>query len=111
MCLSILPLDLSGTPSLDGLAALPTNIRRTTGGLPIHAHLRYSSNMDVLKMLTELRQEHAQVEEAIIVLERLAQGHGKRRGRPPAWMTAANEMEERGRLPGSKNKSKAPTQT
>lgn len=60
--------------------------------------------MDVTKMLTELRQEREQIEEAIMSLERLARGRGKRRGRPPAWMT---EIKRRGRPPGSKNKAKA----
>jgi len=59
--------------------------------------------MDVTKMLAELRQEREQIEEAIMSLERLARGRGKRRGRPPAWMT---EMKRRGRPPGSKNKPK-----
>jgi hypothetical protein len=45
--------------------------------------------MDVLKMITELRAERAGIEEAIIVLERMARSHGKRRGRPPAWLKAA----------------------
>lgn len=58
-------------------------------------------------MLAELQQERAQIEEAIIVIERMAQGHGKRRGRPPAWMTAAAAPKRRGRPPGSKNKPKA----
>lgn len=59
--------------------------------------------MDVTKMLAELRQEREQIEEAIMTLERLARGRGKRRGRPPAWMT---EIKRRGRPPGSKNKPK-----
>jgi len=43
-------------------------------------------------MLTDLRGEQQQIEEAIIVIERLAAGtRGKRRGRPPKWMSAANE--------------------
>jgi hypothetical protein len=62
--------------------------------------------MDVLKMLTDLRRERAQIEEPIIVLERLALEHGKRRGRPRAWMTAAAAPKRRGRPPGSKNKPK-----
>lgn len=45
--------------------------------------------MDVLKMIAELRSERDQVEEAILSLERLALGRGKRRGRPPKWMTDA----------------------
>ncbi len=59
--------------------------------------------MDVSKILVELRQEREQLEEAIMSLERLARGRGKRRGRPPAWMA---EAKKRGRPPGSKNKPK-----
>jgi hypothetical protein len=59
--------------------------------------------MDVAKMLADLRQEREQIEEAILSLERLARGRGKRRGRPPAWM---QEVKKRGRPPGSKNKNK-----
>ena len=44
--------------------------------------------MDILKMLAELRAEREQIDEAIITIERLARGQGKRRGRPPAWMSA-----------------------
>ena len=58
--------------------------------------------MDVDKMLAELRLEREQIEEAILTLERLARGRGRRRGRPPSWLkdaTAAahamsNETEE-----------------
>jgi hypothetical protein len=59
--------------------------------------------MDVTKMLADLRQEREQIEEAILSLERLARGRGKRRGRPPSWMS---EVKRRGRPPGSKNKPK-----
>jgi hypothetical protein len=59
--------------------------------------------MDVLKMLTDLRQEREQIEEAIVTLERLARGRGRRRGRPPAWLSA---LKRRGRPPGSGKKSK-----
>ncbi|HWR54403.1 MAG TPA: hypothetical protein VN428_25065 [Bryobacteraceae bacterium] len=58
--------------------------------------------MDVTKILAELRQEREQIEEAIISLERLARGRGKRRGRPPAWLSMAKK---RGRPAGSKNKT------
>lgn len=54
-------------------------------------------------MITELRAEREHVEQAILVFERLAAGQGRRRGRPPKWMT---EVKRRGRLPGSKNKPK-----
>jgi hypothetical protein len=59
--------------------------------------------MDITKMLSELRGEHEQLEQAILALERLARGRGRRRGRPPIWMT---EIKKRGRPPGSKNKPK-----
>ncbi len=57
--------------------------------------------MDVAKMLADLRQEREAIEEAIMTLERLARGRGKRRGRPPAWLA---EVKKRGRPVGSKNK-------
>jgi hypothetical protein len=59
--------------------------------------------MDVSKILTELREERQQIEEAIISLERLARGRGRRRGRPPAWISEMT-TKKRGRPPGSKNK-------
>lgn len=65
--------------------------------------------MDIGKILAELRQEHEQVDLAIISLQRLTLGSGKRRGRPPAWMTALKAgggPKRRGRPPGSKNKPK-----
>lgn len=57
--------------------------------------------MDVLKMLADLRREREQIDEAILTLERLAQGRGKRRGRPPSWMKEIRE-------PASKDKAKRP---
>ena len=61
--------------------------------------------MDVSKILNELRQERLQLEEAILSLERLARGRGRRRGRPPSWMASAEVApKRRGRPPGSKNK-------
>ena len=80
-------------------------------------------NLDVDKMLAELRLEREQIEEAILTLERLARGRGRRRGRPPAWlkdavaaatslgdgdqseMLPASEPRRRGRPPGSKTKN------
>jgi len=73
-------------------------------------------------MLAELRMEREQIEEAILTLERLARGRGRRRGRPPAWLkdaaaavsmvengqgempTGPTEPRRRGRPPGSKTK-------
>lgn len=60
--------------------------------------------MDVAKILSELKEERVQIEEAILSLERLARGRGKRRGRPPAWMSEIT-AKRRGRPPGSKNKT------
>jgi hypothetical protein len=60
--------------------------------------------MDVTKILVDLRQEREQIEEAILSLERLARGRGRRRGRPPTWMTEIT-AKRRGRPPGSKNKT------
>jgi hypothetical protein len=80
------------------------------------ARQREDKLMDVSKILAELRAERAQLEEAILSLERLARGRGKRRGRPPAWLSpdrnnnvpgefpAAEAPRRRGRPPGSKNK-------
>ena len=77
--------------------------------------------LDVDKMLAELRLEREQIEEAILTLERLARGRGRRRGRPPAWLKEAtagfsnselshednsadhSEHRRRGRPPGSKS--------
>lgn len=64
--------------------------------------------MDVTQILAELKAEREQIENAILTLERLAQGRGKKRGRPPAWLAAtpapAAMPKRRGRPPGSKNK-------
>ena len=59
--------------------------------------------MDVSKILTELKSEREQIEEAIMSLERLARGRGRGPGRPPNWMTEIT-TKRRGRPPGSKNK-------
>jgi hypothetical protein len=61
--------------------------------------------MDVAKILSELREERTQIEEAIVSLERLARGRGKRRGRPPGWLAEVGTPKRRGRPPGSKNKN------
>jgi len=46
--------------------------------------------MDIVKMLSDLRSQRAQIEEAILALERLASGQGRRGGRPPKWMAASS---------------------
>jgi hypothetical protein len=77
--------------------------------------------LDIDKMLAELRLEREQIEEAILTLERLARGRGRRRGRPPGWLKeatagmlddsllpeeheGASEPRRRGLPPGSKAK-------
>ena len=55
--------------------------------------------MNLTKILTDLRQEREQIDEAILSLERLAAGSGPRRGRPPAWLKA---QKKRGRPAGTK---------
>jgi hypothetical protein len=83
---------------------LEQDSREKTMGPQKKRRSRYAfGSMDVLEMLAEMRQERARIEEAIIALERLARGQGKRRGRPPAWMAAASATKRRGRPPGSKN--------
>jgi len=80
--------------------------------------MRGGNILDVDKMLAELRLEREQIEEAILTLERLARGRGRRRGRPPAWLkdvssvageddpeaSSLSEPRRRGRPPGAKSK-------
>jgi hypothetical protein len=81
--------------------------------------MRGGNILDVDKMLAELRLEREQIEEAILTLERLARGRGRRRGRPPAWLkdvssaasaeddsevSSLSEPRKRGRPPGAKSK-------
>jgi len=61
-------------------------------------------------MLAELRLEREQIEEAILTLERLARGRGRRRGRPPAWLRdAATAISEAGELNSSDSPNKGLT--
>ena len=61
--------------------------------------------MDVQKILIELRQEREQIEQAILSLERLARGHGKRRGRPPKWLKEAETKKPRRQSSQRKSKT------
>ena len=56
--------------------------------------------MDINRMLKELHAEREGIDQAILVLERIASGRSRGRVRPPAWMT---QVKRRGRPPGSKN--------
>ena len=66
--------------------------------------------MDILAIIKELRDERDLVERAIVSVEKMALQHGKRRGRPPAWVTLLAEetkgKRKRGRPPGRKRTGK-----
>jgi hypothetical protein len=51
--------------------------------------------MDILKMIAELRSEKAAVDETLMVLEQLARTQGKRRGRPPSYMSQGHGLRKR----------------
>jgi len=57
--------------------------------------------MDLTAIVKELIEERDMIDRAITSLERIAVHRGKRRGRPPAWMTImekeAKEGKKRGR--------------
>jgi hypothetical protein len=68
--------------------------------------------MDLTKIIADLRAERAQIEEAILALERLARGEGKRRGRPPKWLSEANVTDsdsDSDAAPAKKRKKRALT--
>lgn len=48
-------------------------------------------SVDLMKILEDLRRERASIEEAILTLERLVEGRGRRRGRPPTWLAEARK--------------------
>jgi|SRR5689334_23196614 len=50
--------------------------------------------MDIAKMISELRVERESIEQAIIALERVVRSSGKRRGRPPKWMSESTQAAE-----------------
>lgn len=62
--------------------------------------------MEIAKILLELRLEREQIEEAILSLERLAEGRGRRRGRPPKWMAEAKK-----RVRAQAKKAEPPSKT
>jgi hypothetical protein len=51
--------------------------------------------MNIVKVVTELKAYLAQIEEAIAALEGLARRRGKRRGRPPKWLSAGPHVQKR----------------
>jgi hypothetical protein len=63
--------------------------------------------MDLNSILDQLRRQRDHVDESIAALERIATGMGRRRGRPPKWMSqhaaatpaAPAPVKKRGRPP------------
>jgi hypothetical protein len=45
--------------------------------------------MDLERTIAELREEFERIQHAVAVLEKLAAGGAKRRGRPPKWLANA----------------------
>jgi hypothetical protein len=74
--------------------------------MTIVLRMRYPALVDISQMLSGLRSQLQQINEAIQALERLGAGSAKRRGRPPQWMAALNAPKKRGRPLGSKNRPK-----
>jgi hypothetical protein len=86
----------------------PDYVGRPIGQSP---RIRYPSMMEIHKILAELKEERDQLNEAILSLERLITGQGKRRGRPPLWLTNATVLPPKatdGPMPPGSN-SKRPT--
>jgi hypothetical protein len=68
------------------------------------------TQMDVLRIIAQLRQEREQISEVILSLERLASSSERGPGRPPVWPSEITKR-RRGRPPGSKNKLQKPSST
>jgi hypothetical protein len=79
-----------------------------TPALAIRLEREQDRTMDVNNILQQLRDERAQLEQAIMATERLAvSGQSRRRGRPPKWLaeqrTEQQPLKKRGRPPGKKS--------
>jgi hypothetical protein len=60
--------------------------------------------MDLAKVLVELRRELANLDAAIISLERLQAG-GRKRGRPPQWLSELRKPDEPKRVAKAQRKA------
>jgi hypothetical protein len=47
--------------------------------------------MDLTKMIAELREQKQALEQTMMMLERLARSQGKRRGRPPLFLSKTSQ--------------------
>jgi hypothetical protein len=52
--------------------------------------------MNLTKMIAELREQKQALEATMMMLERLARSQGKRRGRPPLFLSQASQAGEPG---------------
>lgn len=62
--------------------------------------------MNFDKLLAELKTELANVDEAIQTLERLAYSSGRRRGRPPAFISEAGSTPRKKRRMSAETRAK-----
>jgi hypothetical protein len=60
--------------------------------------------MDIGKVLAQLHQELANLNAAILSLERLQQRNSRRRGRPPAWLAGEKLIPKRARAESKKTR-------
>ena len=65
---------------------MQTTILSVRGAVHVVPPREGSRTVDLNRILTELRTEHQLIVDAIVNLERLVRGRGKRRGRPPKWL-------------------------
>ena len=49
-------------------------------------------HMNLTKIIAELRSELSALDDALLILERLARTRGKRRGRPPLYLVGSTDM-------------------
>lgn len=51
--------------------------------------------MDLLKMISDLKEEKKLLDDTIMQFERLLASRGKRRGRPPKWLKTAGKSRKK----------------
>jgi hypothetical protein len=63
--------------------------------------------MEITAIVKELMEERELIDRAILSLERIALQRGKRRGRPPAWMSVLETESKKPKKRGRPRKSAA----
>jgi len=66
--------------------------------------------MNLTKIIAELREHKQAVEDTMIMLERLARSQGKRRGRPPLFLSKAATVRQRRPFSAATRKKMAASQ-